>query len=143
MSEEVCVWVFVYGTLKRGGVNHDLIGAHVLEALSARLPDHALWCNGAYPGARSEPDAFVEGEVLRLRDRGFVLSHLDRLEGHPLLYRRREGLVQTEAQDILAWFYVLNDLNSGSWRRLESSLWRPRNLSVKGQCRRGPVRPQA
>ena len=92
MTEKYPVKVFVYGTLKRGGSNHDVMvragGTFVGEAKTAELRKLIVTylpflCDG------HAPDGYqVEGEIFEIPDaRG--LEIIDILEGNRSFYQRR------------------------------------------------------
>jgi gamma-glutamylaminecyclotransferase len=101
--------LFVYGTLKRGRHNHGLLrqlGAEfVCEAqTSERFP---LVVEGL-PYLLDQPGVgyHVNGEIFRLDECGF--SFVDRLEGHPDWYRRRQiDLTGEDGEQYSAWAYFL------------------------------------
>jgi gamma-glutamylcyclotransferase (GGCT)/AIG2-like uncharacterized protein YtfP len=74
--------VFVYGTLRRGQANHNLIGREALLILPGLAPDLALYAPGL-PYVASAPGSVVVGEVVFLAPESYrrTLSRLDRLEG--------------------------------------------------------------
>jgi gamma-glutamylcyclotransferase (GGCT)/AIG2-like uncharacterized protein YtfP len=82
--------VFVYGTLRRGGSNHAwLAGSHY--GGEGRLPGARLYDLGPFPMAIVTPETAaesIEGELWWVD--AAVLTRLDRLEGHPRLYERRQ-----------------------------------------------------
>lgn len=97
-----------YGTLKAGHGNHRLLEDAVTRAYPARVGGFTLYGHGipyAVP-ARSTSDVHVE--VFHLSDPdGAVLARLDRLEGHPVHYRRtrvRAVDVRGEVEEV--WMYV-------------------------------------
>jgi gamma-glutamylaminecyclotransferase len=109
--------VFVYGTLLRGEVNHDLLRAAVFLGPHRTLRCFMLHLVGAYPGVSRGGRTGVAGEVYDVDGHG--LRRLDRLEDYPILYDR--GLIPTPYGR--AWIYVyrgqLNDrpiIASGDWR---------------------------
>lgn len=83
--------LFCYGTLKRGGSNHEhfMVGCEFMG--SARLSDDTtLYTNGSYPMmVPCEPGAEgagVEGEIFSVDTQ--ALRRLDSFEGHPSLFKR-------------------------------------------------------
>ena len=109
--------VFVYGTLRRGEVNHYMLetarfcGSHTTQS------HYKMFSLGAYPAVvRGGPDA-VQGEVYRVDAR--TLSRLDRLEGYPVAYKRR--LMPTPWGR--AWIYLYRQGVQGR-RRIPDGLWR-------------------
>lgn len=73
--------IFVYGTLKRGGLHHGLMAGQRFISCARTLPRYRLYDLGGFPGMiedKGTPLA-VEGEVWEV-DR-FGLAVLDQLEG--------------------------------------------------------------
>ncbi|WP_406009076.1 gamma-glutamylcyclotransferase [Streptomyces sp. NBC_00637] len=93
---------FVYGTLRPGEVNHDLVlRGRTLREESARLAGAVLYQGPGYPYAVEEPGGTVAGELVTPLPRAYagVLAELDRLEeyvpGDPRnLYERVEREVR-------------------------------------------------
>lgn len=106
--------VFVYGTLKRGGYNHHLLGASRQVSPEATLGYARMHDIDAFPAVErvaspGETD-YVEGEVYEVTDE--VRARLDRLEGHPRMYRREMLQVQLwvagedAPHDVDCWVYI-------------------------------------
>lgn len=71
--------MFVYGTLKRDGENHEWIKSQTLVASARTKPLYRLYDLGGYPGMiRSENGLSIEGEVWDVDETG--LARLDVLE---------------------------------------------------------------
>ncbi|WP_405768914.1 gamma-glutamylcyclotransferase [Streptomyces sp. NBC_00080] len=89
---------FVYGTLRPGEVNHDLLlRGRTLREEPARLAGAVLYQGPGYPYAVEEPGGTITGELVTPLPRTYVrlLAELDRLEeyvpGDPRnLYERVE-----------------------------------------------------
>lgn len=78
--------VFVYGTLLRGEPNHYIL-EHACFVREARTPAvFTLRDMGAFPALLADGSTAVLGEVYDVD--AATLARLDRLEGHPRLYRR-------------------------------------------------------
>ncbi len=124
--------VFVYGTLKRGGSNHDFMmragGVFLCEAETRekrRLIVDGLpyLCDGL-----AEDGHNVEGEIFEIPDtRGLAL--IDGLEGNGHFYRRRidefvERLTgNEEPREHSAWvYYVLQHRDGEPQARFENTL---------------------
>lgn len=80
------VTVFVYGTLRAGEANHDLLAGHERLGPARTEPRFELVDLGAYPALVPGGDTAIVGEVYRVD--GPTLAALDRLEGHPHFYKR-------------------------------------------------------
>ena len=115
--------VFVYGTLLSGERN-------ARWALGARR--HPAWTHGTiydtgygFPAFTREVTTKVVGELLTVDQAGF--DSMDRLEGHPRLYRREEIEVYGECIGRhRAWVYIMNNLPSTA-KVIASGDWRNRN----------------
>lgn len=98
--------VFVYGTLKRGHANHGLLkDATFLKEGEVNGSIYDL--NGGIPGlvrANEETKERVHGEVFMVNDE--QLARLDRLEGHPGLYKREQVPVYSPGRVEMAETYV-------------------------------------
>lgn len=131
------MFVFVYGTLKKGHGNHKLL--QTSEFLGqAFLPKAKMLDLGSFPALipGTHQDQAICGELYRVDD--LVLRHLDYLEGHPRFYERRE--VQIFAQDEIvkpfkaetAWVYFLSRDSQASYEKkcplIPEGIWpRPQN----------------
>jgi len=113
--------VFVYGTLKRGGSNHDFMmragGVFLCEAETRekrRLIVDGLpyLCDGLADDGHN-----VEGEIFEIPDaRGLAL--IDGLEGNGHFYRRRidefvERRTNAEPRETSAWVYYVMASKTG------------------------------
>ena len=106
---------FVYGTLKRGRGNHAVVADLVAGVEPATVPGFTLLDLGAFPAAIPCEGGWVRGEVLAFRDGDAerALGRLDRLEGHPTLYRR-EVVETTDGEAV--WTYIWQgDEARGEW----------------------------
>ena len=114
--------VFVYGTLKRGGSNHDVMvragGTFLCEAKTTELRKLIVThlpflCDG------HAPDGFqVEGEIFEIPDaRGLDL--IDTLEGNGSFYQRRlEDFIKLDSLNKhSAWVYYIMREMDGKARR--------------------------
>ena len=126
------VKVFVYGTLKRGGANHDFMaranGAFLCEAKTKELRRLIVdglpyLCDG-----RAEDGHQVEGEIYEIPDAG-GLALIDGLEGNGSFYRRRiDTFVECaagneEPSEHSAWvYYILQNRDGEPQARFENTL---------------------
>ena len=110
--------VFVYGSLKEGFHNHRLLRKNEAMGLgAATTANPALMLAGpGYPflidpeGHAADLGDFVgrvRGELYEVDDE--LLADLDRLEGHPEYYRRKEVEIVPEdhPERVMAWVYFL------------------------------------
>ncbi len=103
MDTDTPIPLFVYGTLMRGHANHHVLaGARFGGA--ARMPGVRLHDLGPFPMAVATAETAadsVNGELWWVESRD--LERLDRLEGHPRLYERRQRPLETGQ---IAWVYL-------------------------------------
>jgi gamma-glutamylcyclotransferase (GGCT)/AIG2-like uncharacterized protein YtfP len=113
-------YLFVYGTLKRGGSRHWLLQDFPFLG-RARAEGFALYDLGPFPAM--VPDAgVVYGEVYEVPEE--ILRDLDWVEGVPVLYRRE--LIEVVFEDgfsVKAWAYIYNGDVKG-FPRIESGEWK-------------------
>ena len=109
--------VFVYGTLKHGGSNHDVMvragGKFLCEAKTAELRKLVVThlpflCDG------HAPDGYqVEGEIFEIPDaRG--LDMIDTLEGNGSFYQRRlDDFIELDSpNEHTVWvYYIMRDMD--------------------------------
>lgn len=117
--------IFVYGTLRASFGNWK----YFLEGNSDRHPDgitrpeYTMLNMGMYPGVVDGGSTAIVGEVYGVDD--YVLSGLDRLEGHPNFYVRTPITLQDGRE---VQMYILNKqwqsgvdsryaITSGDWKR--------------------------
>jgi len=110
--------IFVYGTLLAGEPNHRLLTKSELVGPARTKGVFGMLDLGGYPGAVVGTETKIVGEVYLVDDD--TLFQLDRLEGHPRLYRRTPIELEDGGE---AEMYILNDrdriqrtIPSGSWR---------------------------
>jgi gamma-glutamylcyclotransferase (GGCT)/AIG2-like uncharacterized protein YtfP len=80
------VRLFVYGTLQSGEGNHRLLRAARLLGVRRTEARYTLVSLGAFPALLERGTTSVVGELYEVDDD--TLAAVDRLEGHPHLYRR-------------------------------------------------------
>lgn len=101
--------VFVYGTLKRGYGNHVLINKSNILSLKAKAPGINLYSSGSIPfAARGNGTAI--GELYEVDS--IVLEKLDKLEGHPVFYKREKTKVQLVGLDGNAFSIIARVINA-------------------------------
>ncbi|MBC2878651.1 MULTISPECIES: gamma-glutamylcyclotransferase family protein [Streptomyces] len=114
-GDEAPLPVFVYGTLRRDGVNYDaFLRGRTAAEVPARLAGAVLYEGPGYPFAVTAPAGEIHGELMTLAPAGHavVLAALDALEGHRPgdpgnLYERVVRAVRTErGETVCAWVYV-------------------------------------
>lgn len=104
LSEPSTIYVFVYGTLKRGNGNHRLLEDSVFVE-EATVKGYGLTPGGGFPYAIPCENLTARGEVYAVEEA--TMARLDGLEGFPYHYTRdyvdvtlRCGMV------VQAWLYV-------------------------------------
>jgi gamma-glutamylaminecyclotransferase len=113
--------VFVYGTLKRGGENHEWIKSQTFVAPARTKPFYRMFDLGGYPGMiRSEDGIAIEGEVWDVDDVGLTrLDVLEDIEGGE--YERVKIELQGEfASQLVEGYLYLRDV---SGRRDVGACW--------------------
>jgi len=120
MRETTKTYLFVYGTLKRGGSRHWII--ENLPFLGrAKAKGFVLYDLGPYP-AMVPGAGLVYGEVYEVSKE--VLQSLDWVEGVPVLYRRK--LIEVVFEDgfsLKAWAYIYSG-NVKGFPRIEDGEWK-------------------
>lgn len=117
-------YVFVYGTLRRGGHNHERYlraARHVTEARTT--PSYTMVSLGGCPGIFDGGRTHVIGEIYAVSAQ--QLEALDRLEGHPRFYYREPIALETvlgpEVDEVQAYFLPAERyrdrqvIESGNW----------------------------
>ncbi len=103
-------FLFVYGTLKRGGSLHHLLRPHGGAVYVGEGKIRGLlysFCDANYPGAVAtrEPGRFVHGEVYSLSDSDRLLQRLDRHEGCDEGLFVRQDVQVLGGKRLRAWAY--------------------------------------
>lgn len=104
--------VFVYGTLMRGGSNHQAFLGNMEFLGDGMVEGFALYCLGDYPGAVREKGMPLYGEVYRITP--LCLEKLDFLEEEGDYYLREETeVVLKNGKTMKAWIYLYNRSTQG------------------------------
>src|SRR4051812_31813997 len=83
--------LFVYGTLRRGGAAHELLGnARLIDSVWTE-PRYTLLDMGGYPALVEQGTGSVRGEIYEFD--AARLQELDRYEDCPGLYLRAERVI--------------------------------------------------
>ena len=120
--------VFVYGSLRRGMVNHrHLAGATGLG--DAEIQGLTLYDLGPFPMAvdQGDPQARLQGELYAMS--AAALEALDRFEGVPRLYQRQRWPLSNGRA---AWVYVGRERQVRHVPVLPAGLWRGRAAKPLG-----------
>jgi gamma-glutamylcyclotransferase (GGCT)/AIG2-like uncharacterized protein YtfP len=124
--------IFVYGTLKERYGNHGVLGNSVFLGEGVTVDKHFTMFDGGFPFVS---DAFddgnqgcVIGEIYQTADKD-ILANLDRLEGVPYLYVKREiDVTNLDGVTFQATIYVASE---GSNNRLKTKA----PMKPKGRAR--------
>jgi gamma-glutamylaminecyclotransferase len=113
------VRLFVYGTLLSGEGNHRVLRGARLLGMRRTEPRYTLVSLGAFPALLQGGTSSIAGEVYEVDDA--TLAAVDRLEGHPHLYRRTAvSLLGGERVDGYVLARARRDrppvIKSGDWR---------------------------
>ena len=97
--------VFVYGTLRENHSNHHLLKDADCYGIGRTVDNYAMYLVSGYPYITSSESRYpIVGELYGVDDK--TLSELDKMEGHPTYYERREiGVIVGEVQ-YSAWTYL-------------------------------------
>jgi gamma-glutamylcyclotransferase (GGCT)/AIG2-like uncharacterized protein YtfP len=97
--------LFVYGTLKRGGVRNVVLSHQRYLGEARTTPRYALYHLGEYPGlaACAEDGLAVQGELYEVEC--VLLDRLDAVEGAPALFQLEPVEVHGQAGPGWAYFY--------------------------------------
>lgn len=117
--------VFVYGTLRRGEGNHRrLATARYLGA--TRAAGFRLYDLGGCPAAVACPGSSVAGEVYAVD--GPTLASVDRLEGHPVAWRRVRRELSTGT---VGWIYTMTPGQVGGAEIIPGGDWISRSRAPR------------
>ncbi len=118
-AKQAMTRIFAYGSLMSGERNHRLLVGARLVGEARTGPAYSLFDLGAFPGLVAGGTHAVVGEVYDVD--GDALAALDRLEGHPTLYRRT-AIVLEDGRSVETYLLTRAQVEgrsivpSGSWR---------------------------
>ena len=96
--------VFVYGTLRSTHCNHHLLKDAYCHGVGVSEDRYAIYLKNGYPYITSSEDRYqITGELYSVDDATLLL--LDKFEGHPRHYERREICVSVGNERYNAWAY--------------------------------------
>ena len=96
--------LFTYGTLMQGFSNHYLLKRAEWVGAAKTLEKYSLYESGIPFVFKDESVSHIYGELYLVDE--LTLKIIDRLEGHPVWYRREEVQVITEKEvNVTAWLY--------------------------------------
>ena len=96
------IYVFVYGTLRKGYWNHSLLENSKFLGKAITKEKYSLFADGI-PYVVKIPKTQIIGELYEVDKE--TLERLDRLEGHPDFYKREEIEVLLDEKPMKAWIY--------------------------------------
>lgn len=112
------VKIFVYGTLKKGGRNHDRFCGNEVGIEPTTVNGKLYDTGWGFPAMQlsDKPDDIVHGEIITIPEAD--LPAIDRLEGVPRLYQRVKAMAVSEAgTKSTTYCYVMEHLPPGAIRR--------------------------
>lgn len=121
------MYLFVYGTLKRGHGNHRVLGnsVYIRDAL---MHNHVMYSLGGFPGI-VKGEGTVSGELFKVPDEQW--DNLDGLEGYNKekdvgMYLRRQWEVEIGSEPFMdhAWYYLWNGRTPTEDRLIKDGVWR-------------------
>ena len=96
--------IFVYGTLRKGHCNHHLLKDAHCYGVGSSEASYAMYLKNGYPYITSSEARYpIVGELYSVDDD--TLAQLDKFEGHPRYYERREIPVIMREERYDAWMY--------------------------------------
>jgi gamma-glutamylcyclotransferase (GGCT)/AIG2-like uncharacterized protein YtfP len=103
--------IAVYGTLKKGYGNHNYyLGDAKMVGKGKTKDRYPLVVDGLpYLVDDKGKGHNVEVEVYKVNDK--TLASIDRLEGHPTWYKRKQVHVNVNGKTMLCWIYLNNGVN--------------------------------
>jgi gamma-glutamylcyclotransferase (GGCT)/AIG2-like uncharacterized protein YtfP len=119
--------VFVYGTLMRDEINHDLLIRARFVADARTEPCFELFDLGPFPAMSAGGQMVVLGELYAVDDA--TLARLDRLEGHPTLYQRTQ-IQLDDGQEVQA--YLMDRARMRGRVLIALGDWRAHRAQVRG-----------
>jgi len=112
--------IFVYGTLRMGQCrNHVLSDSEYLGGARTK-PEFTMWDLGPYPAVTNFGADSIAGEVYEVDER--TLAELDRIEGHPRLYRRTD-IELADGQPVQTYLYACEQGTLAYSNRVPSGDW--------------------
>lgn len=119
--------VAVYGSLRQGFGNHQLLQDSEFLGTMITQNEWTMYSLGGFPGIVPKGEISILTEVYEVNDE--IFQRLDRLEGYPEFYNRQE--IETPYGQ--AWIYYLEDrpswgspiiVQSGDWAEYKSQVSR-------------------
>ena len=118
--------VFVYGSLKKGYFNHNILkdSEFICKAITMDK-NYDMIDLGSFPAMVNSGCYNIHGEVYRVNKN--TLSYLDAIESNGSFYTREEiGVAPTDENTpawIYAWAYILNNSNIAHSKEIPYNEW--------------------
>ncbi len=97
--------IFAYGTLRQSHRNHQLLENARYYGAGTTLNNYSMYITGGYPYVVDTEARYpIIGELYAVDDE--TLETLDKMEGHPHYFTRREVPVLVDEKEYAAWMYV-------------------------------------
>lgn len=127
--------VFVYGTLRPPHRDtpaddsryYPQVEKYIQKAMPARVLNCTLYNLGTYPGA-TRGNNVLQGDLLTVKSEAMAV--MDRIEGHPVFFRREKVEVQTDNGLTKAWIYWTSKGAVIGRQRIANGDWFKRNNDV-------------
>jgi gamma-glutamylcyclotransferase (GGCT)/AIG2-like uncharacterized protein YtfP len=114
--------VAVYGSLRKGFGNHRLVEDSTYLGTDYTYPEFTMYSMGGFPYVMHEGNTSMVVELYDVDDN--VMARLDRLEGYPTFYDRKQ--IPTSQGD--AWIYFMHtayrgteEVESGDWGKYKAA----------------------
>lgn len=133
--------VFVYGTLRVGQPNFNryLMGSEIIAKAVLTAPKYKIVSLGGFPGMFEGGTRVVHGDIFRVSSA--TLKDLDRLEGHPNFYERKEvSLAKPMSEPVFAYFLPRDDRHYENAPEIISGDWLQEVARRSSNVRRSLVR---
>lgn len=96
--------IFVYGSLRENHGNHHLLADACSYGICTTKENYAMYVVSGYPYVTSSESRYpIVGELYGVDDQ--TMHKLDKMEGHPRYYVRRQTVVVQGEQEYTAWMY--------------------------------------
>ncbi len=105
--------VFIYGSLKKGFVNHSFMKDATLVGSSLSVHKLGMFKDpfGNWPYLTMDPLNYIKGELYEVNQE--LLIEIDEFEGAPEYYHRKKMLVMCNGSAFSAWIYFTTNEKSG------------------------------
>ena len=115
--------VFVYGSLRKGFGNNRLLQGQEFLRASATEDKFLMYSMGGFPAVDTSVDSNqIQGELYEVNPEG--MARLDRLEGYPSFYDRKEVKLATGET---AWVYFIDEFHKrygSNYETVENGDWK-------------------